>query len=148
MQISHAKFWRSSTRHRRWSQGRAYPAWSLVDNFEWADGYTERYGGLPMSDFREPEAHSKRLRACRCREPPGCVISRFARKSGADPYAHADFLTERSLGIHPRRGKPETSRLPVRELEAELRGVQEWLPADNCITGATHRRPRVGSHNA
>jgi hypothetical protein len=24
----------------------------------------------------------------------------------------------------------------IRELEAESRGVQEWLPAENCITGA------------
>src|SRR5690242_11096295 len=30
---------------------RAYHAWTLVDNFQWAEGYTERYG-LIYTDFR------------------------------------------------------------------------------------------------
>jgi hypothetical protein len=30
---------------------RAYHAWSLLDNFQWAEGYTERYG-LIHTDFR------------------------------------------------------------------------------------------------
>lgn len=30
---------------------RAFHAWTLLDNFQWAEGYTERYG-LIYTDFR------------------------------------------------------------------------------------------------
>lgn len=40
---------------------RAFHAWSLLDNFEWADGYSQRYG-LNLCGFPRPEAHRERFR--------------------------------------------------------------------------------------
>ena len=37
---------------------RAYHAWSLLDNFQWAEGHTERYG-LIHTDFRSQERSVK-----------------------------------------------------------------------------------------
>ncbi len=40
---------------------RSYHAWSLLDNFEWADGYTQRYG-LTLCRLSQPEADGQGLR--------------------------------------------------------------------------------------
>jgi beta-glucosidase len=40
------------------AQVRAYHAWSLLDNFQWAEAHTERYG-LVYTDFRNQNALSR-----------------------------------------------------------------------------------------
>jgi len=37
---------------------RAFHAWTLLDNFQWAEGYTERYG-LIYTDFRNQKRTTK-----------------------------------------------------------------------------------------
>ena len=49
---------------------RAYHAWTLLDNFQWAEGYTERYG-LIYTDFR---SQKRTIKDCSLR-PYGTVES-------------------------------------------------------------------------
>ncbi len=47
-----SRFWRSwRGRLRMGAKVRAYHGWTLVDNFEWADGYSQRYG-FTWVDFK------------------------------------------------------------------------------------------------
>ena len=57
---------------------RGYFVWSLLDNFEWAEGYTKRFG-LVHVDFatqrRTPKASAHWYRQLIAGRPPGQAVS-------------------------------------------------------------------------
>jgi beta-glucosidase len=55
---------------------RGYFHWSLLDNFEWADGYKARFG-LYRVDFADPERPRTRTRSAE-------IYARIARENGID----------------------------------------------------------------
>ena len=78
--------------HRAVSEGypvKGYFLWSLMDNFEWADGYSKRFG-IHYVDFktlkRTPEAERGVVRRCDCEEYGGVARKRTQRPQG--PAVH------------------------------------------------------------
>jgi beta-glucosidase len=59
-----------------------YLHWSLLDNFEWADGYTGRFG-LYAVDFDDPERPRRRRRSAD-------LLARIARANGIDESVAAE----------------------------------------------------------
>ena len=56
---------------------RGYYHWSLLDNFEWAEGFGGRFG-LYRVDFTDPERPRARTRSAE-------VYSRIARAGAVEP---------------------------------------------------------------
>jgi beta-glucosidase len=66
---------------------RGYLHWSLIDNFEWSDGFRPRFG-LYAVDFATPERRRERRRSAD-------VFARIARAGGVEPALRAE------LGLAP-----------------------------------------------
>ena len=79
---------------------RGYYHWSLLDNFEWADGYAPRFG-LAEVDFASP-ARTRTLR------PSAEIYARIARSRAIDDETWATLGDDAS---RPRGGPTTGERL-------------------------------------
>ena len=71
--------------HRAVAEGhdvRGYFVWSLLDNFEWAEGYAKRFGIVHV-DYSDPAAHPQAQRPLVLRGHPRAIGSSRARTLGS-----------------------------------------------------------------